>query len=637
MLKTSLFSLASLSVLSRTANGYGVTGVSAGVNPDTGERPSRIDLRNLQSAGPAFDLFVQALAQFQSDDQSDLVSYYEVAGIHGYPYRSWDNVDGQYQTGYCSHGSPIFPTWHRPYLSLFEQRIWSYAQDIANSYPDDQRQSYVDAATTLRVPYWDWAVNPNLPESTTYQKIAINSPTGQQTIDNPLYSYKFHPLPLGTDIPNNDPLAKYQETVRSPDPNTGVTRIDNVNSGMSSNSAWLKSSTYQLLSSETNYTIFSNNVLTDRGDNYNNLESIHDGVHALVGDGGHMTYFSMAAFDPIFWMHHASIDRIFALWEVLNPDSYVEPMADAYGTFVIPAGGIEDVNTPLYPFHRSDDPNDWWTSVSSRSTRDFGYTYPEIQDWGVDQATLQNNVRTAINNLYNAPARMASTSRKQKRGAFDGVKGLVDVPGSGKSMATNAVAGKMTESDFDSLGVNNLARNWAINVAVDKHALGGNPFQIHFFYGQPDASIKPSDYYHAENLIGTYRIFAGANNTHSLQLSPNQQHRSLSSDGDTPTLSAGQISLSPLLARAIANGILPDETLGPEHVVPTLSDNLNWRITDSAGQEVPVADLADQGKLRVGVVSREVDPIVQGEEHRFPRYGEWVQWENATKGKSGAV
>lgn len=65
----------------------------------------------------------------------------------------------------------------------------------------------MDAAKTLRVPYWDWAKNPNLPESTTYQKISINTPTGQKTLDNPLYSYKFHPLPLGTDIPTNDPVS----------------------------------------------------------------------------------------------------------------------------------------------------------------------------------------------------------------------------------------------------------------------------------------------------------------------------------------------------------------------------------------------------------------------------------------------
>lgn len=227
-MKTStLYLLATLIALSKHITAYGITGLSGGVNYNTGERPARRDLRDLQSSGAAFDLYIQALVQFQADDQSDMVSYYEVAGIkipmviilqqsntnayiegiHGYPYRSWDGVNGQFVTGYCSHGSPIFPTWHRPYLALFEQRIWQYAQSIAASYPDDQRQSYVDAATTLRVPYWDWAVNPNMPESLEYQSIVINTPTGQQTMDNPLYSYKFHPLPLGSDIPNDDPVS----------------------------------------------------------------------------------------------------------------------------------------------------------------------------------------------------------------------------------------------------------------------------------------------------------------------------------------------------------------------------------------------------------------------------------------------
>ncbi|CRG91699.1 hypothetical protein PISL3812_08750 [Talaromyces islandicus] len=619
-MKASLLLLISLSALSKSAVGYAITGVSGGVNSETGERPARLDMRSLQSAGPAFDLFVQALSQFQSDDQSDLISYYEVAGIHGYPYRSWDNVEGTYQTGYCTHGSVIFPTWHRPYLALFEQRIWSYAQDIAKSYPDSQRQSYVDAAKTLRIPYWDWAVNPNLPESTTYQKITVNTPTGQQSFDNPLYSYKFHPLPVGTDIPSNDPLAKYTETVRSPDPSTGQSRIDNVNSGMSSNSAWLKSSTYQLLSSEKNYTVFSNNVLQDRGANYNNLEAIHDGVHALVGDGGHMTYFSMAAFDPIFWMHHASIDRIFALWEVLNPDSFIQPMGDKYGTFVLQAGAIEDVNTPLYPFHRSNNSDDFWTSETSRSTKAFGYTYPEIKDWGVDQTALQNNVRTAVNNLYNAPARKVSTGKSKR----------VNEP------TSRAVLRTMTGTDFDSLAVNNLPRHWAINIAVDKYALDGKPFQIHFFYGQPDKDVQPSDYFHADNLIGTYRIFTGPNITMS-RGNPSSVTSS-SADGDEEQhLSAGQISLSPVLAQAFANGLLPDDAFEPEDVVPTLSERLNWRITDDAGEEVPVQTLTDKGKLRVAVVSRDVEPILEGEEHLFPRYGEWNHWQHATMGKLGAV
>ena len=66
----------------------------------------------------------------------------------------------------------------------------------------------------------------------------------------------------------------------------------------------MRSITYQLLSAETNYTVLTTSVLEDRGENYANLESLHDGVHALTGDGGHMSYFSMAAFDPIFMIHH---------------------------------------------------------------------------------------------------------------------------------------------------------------------------------------------------------------------------------------------------------------------------------------------------------------------------------------------
>ena len=45
------------------------------------------------------------------------------------PKRSWDNVepgkltgDKAYENdaGYCAHGQPSFPTWHRPYLAMFE-------------------------------------------------------------------------------------------------------------------------------------------------------------------------------------------------------------------------------------------------------------------------------------------------------------------------------------------------------------------------------------------------------------------------------------------------------------------------------------------------------------------------------------
>jgi tyrosinase len=39
------------------------------------------------------------------------------------PFVTWDGVNptpGNENTGYCTHSSILFPTWHRAYLALFE-------------------------------------------------------------------------------------------------------------------------------------------------------------------------------------------------------------------------------------------------------------------------------------------------------------------------------------------------------------------------------------------------------------------------------------------------------------------------------------------------------------------------------------
>lgn len=131
--------------------------------------------------------------------------------------------------------------------------MWNYAQDIAASYPDENRDTYVAAATTLRVPYWDWASDPPMPDALVTPTITINTPEGQQEVNNPLYTYKFHPLPVGTDIPSDNPVSRYSyekvdlvlisqlvnntNTVRSPDANR-QSRMDRVQQLMTSNAAW---------------------------------------------------------------------------------------------------------------------------------------------------------------------------------------------------------------------------------------------------------------------------------------------------------------------------------------------------------------------------------------------------------------
>lgn len=62
------------------------------------------------------------------NDQGMIQSFFSIAGIHGLPSVAWDDAVGQTPFdpnsgqwgGYCTHGSVVFPTWHRPYVMLYE-------------------------------------------------------------------------------------------------------------------------------------------------------------------------------------------------------------------------------------------------------------------------------------------------------------------------------------------------------------------------------------------------------------------------------------------------------------------------------------------------------------------------------------
>jgi len=52
----------------------------------------------------------------------------------------------------------------------------------------------------------------------------------------------------------------------------------------------LHSMTYQLIAQEPDYAMFSNTAYNDgRGTGlYNSIENMHNAIHAIVGNGGHM-------------------------------------------------------------------------------------------------------------------------------------------------------------------------------------------------------------------------------------------------------------------------------------------------------------------------------------------------------------
>ena len=104
-------------------------GYVVGLHEVAGDEP-RLDIDVFLNEHPkAFNLFLLALRDLQVDPSP--MGYFEIAGIHGYPKRAWKGIDHERKTGasaqspdngngYCEHSSLLFPSWHRPYLSMLE-------------------------------------------------------------------------------------------------------------------------------------------------------------------------------------------------------------------------------------------------------------------------------------------------------------------------------------------------------------------------------------------------------------------------------------------------------------------------------------------------------------------------------------
>jgi len=128
-------------------------GLTVGVVPKAGTPlPLRLEIDDFLQDTELANLYFLALESFQSDKESvKAFSYYEISGIHGQPHRAWDGVTsanfqptGQPKdpnSGYCSHGSAIFPTWHRAYLAQFEASYIATPQSIADVDASDSKPS----------------------------------------------------------------------------------------------------------------------------------------------------------------------------------------------------------------------------------------------------------------------------------------------------------------------------------------------------------------------------------------------------------------------------------------------------------------------------------------------------------------
>lgn len=289
-----------------------------------------------------------------------------------------------------------------------------------------------------------------------------------------------------------------------------------------------------------------------------------------------MNYADYAGQDPVFMLHHAMIDRLFAMWQVVNQDSnnsYVNPEPALYSTFTSNAYAVQDVNTPLTPF-RKNIAGDFWTSADVHGTEVFSYQYPETATYTGQNVTQK--VINAINTLYGS--------------CVAGAVFQIDTTNQKRSTST---------AIFSSGAIYN---EWKAGIVFHKRALGA-PFNIYLFIGpfnsdpwaSPSWSMEPNLAGYHGNVIRASPCSCQADDTASAEL---------------PLTSA--------LIKHMDAGEL--KSLDPEDVVPFLMGHLQYRITLANDTAVSNGD-PRLTKLKINVLSSEVQSL--GGEGSLPIWGPW--------------
>ena len=228
---------------------------------------------------PITEAYARAVATMQERGPDDPTGWAYQAAIHG------SDVADDFRDQ-CQHNSWFFLPWHRMYLHWFELTVRAALQSL-DEVPDQVKDTWA-------LPYWNYDrggdtaslpaafLEPTLPDGSTQNPLFIRQ-------RNPNVNRGF-PLPTG-------PLGI-----------TSAARA--LNEGFFSISP-LPGETVGFGGPVTRWHHFGENGAIPGA-----LESApHNGVHGAVGGrGGFMSAFDTAPLDPVFWLHHANIDRLWTVW-----------------------------------------------------------------------------------------------------------------------------------------------------------------------------------------------------------------------------------------------------------------------------------------------------------------------------------
>ena len=222
----------------------------------------RRNIWTLPSGDQTVEDYAKAVAIMRSRPAADPTSWTYQAAMHG----THANAVQPLWNG-CQHGTWFFLAWHRLFIYYFEQIV---------------RAAVVQAggASDWSLPYWDYGAGGQQATLPT----AFRNPTAGGS-PNPLY-----------------------EARRASGINSGLALSPAVASARAALRASRFVGTAQFGGGVTGVAQFSNST--------GQVESTpHNVVHdAVGGNGGLMADPDAAAADPIFWIHHANIDRLWFIW-----------------------------------------------------------------------------------------------------------------------------------------------------------------------------------------------------------------------------------------------------------------------------------------------------------------------------------
>jgi tyrosinase len=201
----------------------------------------------------------------------DNQGYGYIAGEHGWPGKFCKHEPENDDLG--RRIDPFLP-WHRAYLYNFEKLM----------------QERLDGEL-VGLPWWDWhspaTISEGIPKSFSDESVD-NKP-------NPLFN--FHMNFKARDDQGRE-VTIDRETKRNPKP-PGVL------------AEYIRRFHMQLADIPDLYSLQDFSQFSER------LRiGWHNSIHNWVG--GDMGIVAFAAYDPIFWIHHCNIDRIWAIWQTRN-------------------------------------------------------------------------------------------------------------------------------------------------------------------------------------------------------------------------------------------------------------------------------------------------------------------------------